>query len=145
MNDTKTEINQEVLIKVPADFLAALNIDSVVYTQWNNLTPISQRDFISWVVSAKQSSTRARRIQVACSKLAAGQRRPCCYAVIPMGLYRALDTNPEAKNYWKGLSSDQRRDFADWIESAENKESKTKRIDEACELLSSGKLLQNNT
>src|SRR5262249_55163677 len=46
---------------------------------WSDITPIARRDWIHWIVSAKQAETRARRIRNACSMLAAGKRRPCCF------------------------------------------------------------------
>lgn len=131
---------EQIPLEVPADLLEALAAIPTAQEVWLNITPIARRDFISWIDSAKQSSTRARRVEVACSKLAAGQRRPCCYAVIPLGLYKALGTNQQAKAYWKDLSSDQRRDFANWIESAENKDVKTNRVKDSCEMLAAGKL-----
>jgi len=44
--------------------------------QWSVLTPIERRDFISWMDSAKQPEKHKRRIEKACSMLAAGKRRP---------------------------------------------------------------------
>jgi uncharacterized protein YdeI (YjbR/CyaY-like superfamily) len=44
--------------------------------QWSDLTPIERRDFISWMDSAKQPEAHRRRIETACSMLAAGKRRP---------------------------------------------------------------------
>ena len=46
---------------------------------WSDITPIARRDWIYWIVSAKQAETRARRITTACSMLAAGKRRACCF------------------------------------------------------------------
>ena len=46
---------------------------------WSDITPISRRDWIHWIVSAKQAETRARRIRTACDMLAKGKRRPCCF------------------------------------------------------------------
>jgi hypothetical protein len=46
---------------------------------WSDITPIARRDWIHWITSAKQPETRARRIKNACSMLAAGKRRPCCF------------------------------------------------------------------
>ena len=46
---------------------------------WSDITPIARRDWIHWIISAKQEETRARRIKNACSMLAAGKRRPCCF------------------------------------------------------------------
>lgn len=46
---------------------------------WEDITPAARRDWIHWITSAKQAETRARRIKNACSMLAAGKRRPCCF------------------------------------------------------------------
>ena len=46
---------------------------------WSDITPIARRDWIHWIVSAKQAETRARRIKNACDMLANGKRRPCCF------------------------------------------------------------------
>src|SRR5205809_3663546 len=46
---------------------------------WSDITPNARRDWIHWVISAKQPETRARRIKNACSMLAAGKRRVCCF------------------------------------------------------------------
>jgi hypothetical protein len=46
---------------------------------WSGITPIARRDWIHWITSAKQPETRARRIKNACSMLAGGKRRPCCF------------------------------------------------------------------
>jgi hypothetical protein len=46
---------------------------------WSDITPTARRDWIHWITSAKQPETRARRIKNACSMLAAGKRRVCCF------------------------------------------------------------------
>ena len=46
---------------------------------WSDITPMARRDWIHWITSAKQEATRARRIENACSMLAGGKRRPCCF------------------------------------------------------------------
>ena len=61
---------------VPTDLGKALAAAPIAKTKWKNLTPIARRDFISWIDSAKQLETRKRRIEKACSMLAAGKRRP---------------------------------------------------------------------
>ena len=62
--------------RVPTDLRKALAATSTAKVQWSDLTPIERRDFISWIDSAKQAETRRRRIEKACSMLAAGKRRP---------------------------------------------------------------------
>ena len=46
---------------------------------WSDITPVARRDWIHWITSAKQPETRMRRIKNACSMLAGGKRRPCCF------------------------------------------------------------------
>src|SRR5438067_1888854 len=72
---------------VPTDLRKALAATPVAKTQWSDLTPIARRDFISWIDSAKQPETRRRRIERACSMLAAGKRRPCCYSIVSLDLH----------------------------------------------------------
>jgi len=65
---------------VPPDLKKALAAaDSKTRRVWSDITPAARRDWIHWITSAKQEETRARRIQNACSMLAAGKRRPCCF------------------------------------------------------------------
>jgi len=72
--------DQEPEPKVPADLRKALAAALPRARQvWSDITPIARRDWIHWIVSAKQAETRARRIRNACSMLAAGKRRPCCF------------------------------------------------------------------
>jgi len=66
--------------KVPPDLRKALAAsDPKVREVWSDVTPIARRDWIHWIVSAKQAETRARRIASACDMLAKGKRRPCCF------------------------------------------------------------------
>jgi uncharacterized protein YdeI (YjbR/CyaY-like superfamily) len=65
---------------VPADLKRALAAAAPKARElWSDITPIARRDWIHWITSAKQSETRARRIKNACSMLAAGKRRACCF------------------------------------------------------------------
>ena len=108
-------------------------------TQWRDLTPIARRDFISWIDSAKQPETRRRRIETACSMLAAGKRRPCCYSIVPINLYKALAATPMAKAQWRHLTPSARRDFISWIYSAKQPGTRRRRIEKACVKLAAGK------
>ena len=65
--------------KVPADFQKALAAAPKARPLWSDITPIARRDWIHWITSAKQEETRKRRIKNACSRLAAGKRRLCCF------------------------------------------------------------------
>ena len=66
--------------EVPADLRKAL-ASAAPQTRklWSDITPNARRDWIHWITSAKQSETRMRRIKNACSMLAAGKRRVCCF------------------------------------------------------------------
>jgi hypothetical protein len=65
---------------VPVDLRKALAAAAPkARTLWSDITPIARRDWIHWITSAKQEETRARRIKNACSMLANGKRRPCCF------------------------------------------------------------------
>jgi uncharacterized protein YdeI (YjbR/CyaY-like superfamily) len=108
--------------------------------QWRDLTPIARRDFISWIDSAKQPETRKRRIEKACSMLAAGKRRPCCYSIVSFDLYTALNGTPKAKAQWSDLTPIERRDFISWMDSAKQQpEAHKRRIEKACVMLAAGK------
>ncbi len=65
---------------VPADLRKALAAAPPRARKvWADITPITRRDWIHWMVAAKQEETRARRIRTACDMLAKGKRRACCF------------------------------------------------------------------
>jgi len=125
--------------RVPTDLHKALAATAVAKAQWRNLTSIARRDFISWIDSAKQSETHRRRIKKACSMLAAGKRRPCCYSIVSFNLYTALAATPNAKAQWSDLTPIERRDFISWMDSAKQPEAHRRRIEKACVMLAAGK------
>src|SRR6266403_4021519 len=66
--------------EVPPDLKKALAAAAPkARTLWSDITPNARRDWIHWITSAKQAETRTRRIKNACSMLAAGKRRVCCF------------------------------------------------------------------
>ncbi len=65
--------------EVPTDLRKALAAAPKARTLWSDITPNARRDWIHWITSAKQEETRTRRIKNACSMLAAGKRRVCCF------------------------------------------------------------------
>ena len=132
-------IGEETQRRVPADISKALKAAPLAEAAWKDLTIIARRDFMSWIDSAKQAETRRRRIERACENLAAGKRRPCCYAVVPMDFCKALGAAPRAKTQWSNLTPTERRDFTDWIEAANERVTRRGRIEEACAMLAAGK------
>jgi hypothetical protein len=77
--------------KVPADLKNALAAAPQAQALWMEITPGARWDWIRWIRSTKQSETRRRRIEVALSKLRAGDRRPCCFN-------RTVCTEPDVSN-----------------------------------------------
>src|SRR5712691_7374839 len=130
---------EESEAKVPTDLRKALAAAAVAKAKWSDLTPIARRDFISWIDSAKQAETRTRRIERACSMLAAGKRRPCCYTIVSFNLFKALAATPKAKAQWSDLTPIERRDFIGWMDAAKEKEAHKHRIEKACVMLAAGK------
>jgi uncharacterized protein YdeI (YjbR/CyaY-like superfamily) len=141
MNKTNSKrAGQESEARVPTNLRKAFSAASKAKAKWSDLTPIARRDFISWIDSAKQLETRKRRIARACSMLAAGKRRPCCYTIVSFNLYTALKATPKAKAQWSDLTSIERRDFISWMDSAkEQPEAHQRRIEKACVMLAAGK------
>lgn len=64
---------------VPADLRKALAAAPDAKAVWSDITPVARRDWIHWITSGKKAGTRERRIANACSMLASGKRRACCF------------------------------------------------------------------
>jgi uncharacterized protein YdeI (YjbR/CyaY-like superfamily) len=71
------------LHEIPADLKKALRTDATTQAAWDDLTALARNEWICWVTSAKQETTRNRRIQRALEDLQAGKRRPCCWPGCP--------------------------------------------------------------
>ena len=75
-----TPASEEPEPEVPTDLREALAAATPKARKlWFDVTPIARRDWIQWITSTKRAETRERRIKNACSMLAAGKRRPCCF------------------------------------------------------------------
>jgi uncharacterized protein YdeI (YjbR/CyaY-like superfamily) len=133
------QAGEESQARVPPDLRKALAAAPMAKTPWKDLTPIARRDFISWIDSAKQPETRRRRIERACSMLAQGKRRPCCYSIVSLDLHLALKATPMAKAQWSELTPIERRGFISWMDSAKEPERHRGRIEKACVRLAAGK------
>jgi uncharacterized protein YdeI (YjbR/CyaY-like superfamily) len=58
---------------------------------------------------------------------------------VPTDLRKALAATPKAKAQWKDLTPIARTDFISWIDSAKQQETRRRRIEKACSMLSAGK------
>lgn len=65
--------------KVPQDIKRELGLNKSANVVWDDITPLARWEWIRWIQSTKQESTRMKRIDVAMSKLKSGKRRPCCF------------------------------------------------------------------
>jgi len=84
--------------EVPTDLRKALAAAAPkARVVWSDITPNARRDWIHWIISAKQPETRTRRIKNACSMLAAGKRRVCCFD--RSGFYSKSLSAPKAALY----------------------------------------------
>lgn len=64
---------------LPLDLLQALSASPEAKAVWDATTTIARVDWIHWIESAKQAKTRKSRVETACDKLAAGEKRVCCF------------------------------------------------------------------
>ena len=74
-----TRVGDEPELRVPLDLRHALSAAPRAQALWVEITPMARRDWILWLSSAKQPETRTGRIEKACSMLASGKRRVCCF------------------------------------------------------------------
>jgi len=88
---------------VPSELRKALAAAPKARKMWLDITPMARRDWIHWIASAKQEETRARRVKNACSMLAAGKRRPCCFD--RSGFYSKSLSAPKAATHANSRST----------------------------------------
>jgi len=106
-----TRLGEEAELRVPADFREALQATKSSEVEkaqavWRDITPMARRDWVLWIISAKQEATRVRRIENACDMLASGKRRPCCMPGIG---WRTKDADITAKETWLPLANSKGR------------------------------------
>ncbi|HET8708906.1 MAG TPA: YdeI/OmpD-associated family protein [Candidatus Saccharimonadales bacterium] len=79
--------------EVPADLRRAFAQHPEAQKLWAVITPNAQWDWIRWIRATNNPETRKRRIEVACSKMKKGMRRPCCFN-------RNVCTEPAVSHNW---------------------------------------------
>ncbi len=80
--------------EIPADLQEALAASPQALAAWDETTTIARIDWVHWIVSAKQTKTRVKRIEDACDMLSSGKRRVCCFD--PSGFYSKALSAPKA-------------------------------------------------
>ncbi len=65
--------------EIPQDLKQALTKVPEAQALWTKITPKAQWEWIRWTRATNRQETRAKRLEVACSKLKSGMRRPCCF------------------------------------------------------------------
>lgn len=75
--------------ELPVDLAKAL-IEKDIVSTWEALSVIGRNEFICWIESAKQGTTRVKRIVRATEELLEGKKRPCCW----VGCIHRTDKKP---------------------------------------------------
>lgn len=88
---------------VPDDFKKALASAPEAHSLFEDVTPNAQWDWIRWIRATNVAETRKHRIEVACSKLKKGMRRPCCFN-------RNACTEPAVSHNWILLVGEHKND-----------------------------------
>ena len=71
-------INEWIEPEIPEDIMGAILKEGLI-DPWNSLTTKARWEWLRWIRSTKNPATRLKRIEVACSKLHKGDKRPCCF------------------------------------------------------------------
>jgi hypothetical protein len=90
-----TRIGDEPETRPPVELLQCLAAAPKAQAQWTAITSNARRDWILWITSAKLPATRLIRVQKACSMLASGKKRVCCFG----GLNWLTKDHPQAETW----------------------------------------------
>ncbi len=94
-----TRAGDEQELRMPMDLRKALAAAPTAQASWADITPMSLRDWIFSISTAKQPETRRRRIEKACDMLASGKRRLCCFP----GVKWLMKDNAKSCGMWLPL------------------------------------------
>ncbi len=64
---------------MPKDLHRAMQGSDDAQKTWQTISDIARNEWICWVISVKQQSTRDKHVIRAIDELAAGKKRPCCW------------------------------------------------------------------
>lgn len=69
--------------EIPNDLQGILDSRSDILEKWDDLTPLSQNEWICWVTNVKKLETRLNHLKRLQGELLEGKRRPCCWPGCP--------------------------------------------------------------
>ena len=81
---------------LPKDFKVLLNRSPSARATWDSATTLARIDWIHWMESAKQDTTRRERAANAIDMLEKGKKRVCCFD--PSGFYSKALACPTEEN-----------------------------------------------
>lgn len=65
---------EERIVDVPEDFASAMSCDELAISTFKSLSFTAQKEYVSWITSAKREATRSDRIIKAVALLSEGKR-----------------------------------------------------------------------
>ena len=65
--------------EIPKDVQTGIVNNPQTKHLWERVTPMARWEWLRWINSTANPETRKKRIEVSCSKLLNGLRRPCCF------------------------------------------------------------------
>ncbi len=71
----KTKTAPRAAMPVPEDFAVALRQSIAAQATWDGFPPSARREYLEWIMTAKQAATRERRIAQAVDWIAEGKKR----------------------------------------------------------------------
>ncbi len=64
--------------KIPDDMMEAI-VNAGLLSRWGAITTKAKWEWLRWIRATNSPATRQKRMDVACSKLHKGDKRPCCF------------------------------------------------------------------
>ena len=93
---TLTSLAEQPDPQLPKDFKILLNRSPSARATWDSATTLAKIDWVHWMESAKQDTTRRERAANAIDMLEKGKKRVCCFD--PSGLYSKALACPVEQN-----------------------------------------------
>lgn len=83
LHSMKSFLLEGTLHDIPEDLESLLLSDEKIKTHWNALTPLARNEWICWLITAKKSETRLKRLRKLKEDLMSNKKRPCCWPGCP--------------------------------------------------------------